>query len=237
MKYTDPDGEFIFTLLAAVIPGAQFLLPYAIAADISWMTDYAIQAATNYLTNPSGSPEEWFLKHIDFLDLGVSAIAGAATHGISNLNEATKAYKALDKVINYGLPALSARYDWKPFSDDRKWNVNRGIDFWAPYAFAAVKQKTATNTSNRIVDELYSNQEYLLNNPKKGHLLKELLDVPASIFSGWLSNEIITPEEKKDQPIPKLPKETPLPPNWWEKYNYKKQSNLDIKNSLTLYRF
>ncbi len=49
--YTDPDGEFIFTLLAAIIPGAQPLLPFAIAADVSWMTDYVFrQQLTIYQT-------------------------------------------------------------------------------------------------------------------------------------------------------------------------------------------
>ncbi len=33
----DPSGEWIFTFLTGIIPGAQFLLPYAIALDISWM--------------------------------------------------------------------------------------------------------------------------------------------------------------------------------------------------------
>ncbi len=34
LKYTDPSGEFIFTILATVIPGAQIFLPLAIAMDI-----------------------------------------------------------------------------------------------------------------------------------------------------------------------------------------------------------
>jgi hypothetical protein len=39
LKYTDPSGDIIFTILAAVIPGAQPLLPYAIAMDIGWMSN------------------------------------------------------------------------------------------------------------------------------------------------------------------------------------------------------
>ncbi|MDD2387624.1 MAG: hypothetical protein PHP52_12680 [Bacteroidales bacterium] len=38
LKFTDPDGEFIFTLAALLIPGAQALLPIAIGADLGWMT-------------------------------------------------------------------------------------------------------------------------------------------------------------------------------------------------------
>ncbi|MDP2890917.1 MAG: RHS repeat-associated core domain-containing protein [Bacteroidota bacterium] len=77
--YTDPSGEFIFTLLATVIPGAQFLLPFAIAADISWMTDYGMQVAMNHLNGMSGS-EAW-LKKIDWFDVGASAVIGGATGG------------------------------------------------------------------------------------------------------------------------------------------------------------
>ena len=54
LKYTDPDGEFIFTLLAAIIPGAQPLLPFAVAADIGWMTDYAMQVGMNYANRQDG---------------------------------------------------------------------------------------------------------------------------------------------------------------------------------------
>lgn len=38
LVYTDPSGEFIFTALALIIPGAQFLLPVAIGADIGAFT-------------------------------------------------------------------------------------------------------------------------------------------------------------------------------------------------------
>jgi len=34
LVYTDPDGKFIFSLLASIIPGAQFLLPIAMAMDM-----------------------------------------------------------------------------------------------------------------------------------------------------------------------------------------------------------
>ena len=41
LVYTDPSGEIIFTLLAALIPGAQPLLPFAIAADIGGVINTA----------------------------------------------------------------------------------------------------------------------------------------------------------------------------------------------------
>ncbi|MCK9453426.1 MAG: RHS repeat-associated core domain-containing protein [Bacteroidales bacterium] len=41
LKYTDPSGEFVFTALALIIPGAQFLLPFAIAADVGSIVNVA----------------------------------------------------------------------------------------------------------------------------------------------------------------------------------------------------
>lgn len=82
LKYTDPDGEFIFTLLAAIIPGAQPLLPFALAADISWMTDYGLQVAMNYANKQEGwtGKDIWF-KQIDWFDVGMSAVVGGVTGG------------------------------------------------------------------------------------------------------------------------------------------------------------
>ena len=80
--YTDPSGEFIFTLLAAIIPGAQPLLPFAIAADIGWMTDYGMQVAMNYANKQEGwtGKDIWF-KQIDWFDVGMSAVVGGVTGG------------------------------------------------------------------------------------------------------------------------------------------------------------
>ncbi|WP_159521669.1 FG-GAP-like repeat-containing protein [Sunxiuqinia indica] len=237
LRYTDPSGEFIFTLLAAIIPGAQPLLPLAIAADVSWMTDYAVQAATNYLSNPNGKPEDWFFKDIDIVDLGVSAVAGAASQGLANVGKLKKGHKLLKATVEYGLPAISARYDWKPFSDDKKWNVNRGNDFWAPYIFAAVKQGVATRNSNKVTDAILSDKPWLLRDPLKGGLLGTLLDVPASIFTGWLTNKATTPTPKDSPQMPTLPGEVPLPPNWWENINNYAPNREDIQNSLILNKF
>jgi RHS repeat-associated protein len=79
--YTDPSGDFIFTLLASIIPGAQFLLPLAISTDIGWMTGGvssvanggtfwegawkgavtgAISGATSYIGVPGIIPEGYY---------------------------------------------------------------------------------------------------------------------------------------------------------------------------------
>ena len=93
--YTDPSGEFIFTLLATIIPGAQPLLPFAIAADISWMTDYGMQVAMNHMNGQSGS-DAWF-KNIDWFDVGISAIIGGVTGGYSAEYKALKEGERLSK--------------------------------------------------------------------------------------------------------------------------------------------
>ena len=81
LVYTDPSGEFIFTLLATIIPGAQPLLPFAIAADISWMSDYGMQVAMNHMSGQRGA-DAWF-KNIDWFDVGTSAVVGGLTGGYS----------------------------------------------------------------------------------------------------------------------------------------------------------
>ena len=44
-KYTDPGGDFIFSILCAIIPGAQVLLPYAIYADAAcWGAAFNVAA-------------------------------------------------------------------------------------------------------------------------------------------------------------------------------------------------
>lgn len=47
LRYTDENGEFIFTLLCAIIPGAQPLIPAAMYLDAAWM-GAAINVAVNW---------------------------------------------------------------------------------------------------------------------------------------------------------------------------------------------
>jgi len=70
--YTDPSGEFIFTLACLLIPGAQVLLPFAIAADVGGI----INTATNW-------------KNIDNVGEGLAAYGlGAGTGALSVANPA-----------------------------------------------------------------------------------------------------------------------------------------------------
>ena len=79
-------------MLAAIIPGAQPLLPFAIAADISWMTDYGMQVAMNYANKEEGwtGKDIWF-KQIDWFDVGVSAVVGGITGGYTAEYKAAQA--------------------------------------------------------------------------------------------------------------------------------------------------
>jgi hypothetical protein len=100
-----------------------------------------------------------------------------------------------------------------------------------------VKQGVATRNSNKVTDAILSDKPWLLRDPLKGGLLGTLLDVPASVFTGWLTNKATAPVPKDSPPIPQLPKETPLPPNWWENMNNFTPNNEDIQNSLILNKF
>jgi len=80
-KYTDPSGDVIFTLICIFVPGMQGFLPYAIAADIAWMTEYAAQVANNIaLAQQEGyNKKDIFFGKIDFFDLIIAAGSGGVS--------------------------------------------------------------------------------------------------------------------------------------------------------------
>jgi RHS repeat-associated protein len=236
LKYTDPDGKWFFSL---IFPGVGTVIDIFLwSATI----DYATQAITNYVTNKEGNASDWLWKDIDWLDVGVSGVAGVATMGLDKIYKAHKISKPLFTVgkaaIDFGLPALSARYDWNPASDKEKFSVNRGSDFWTEYTFTIVKQKVATKNTDGIIDGLFGDKPWILNNPLKGELWKKALDIPASVFFGWWSDKATQPELQ----VPIEPQEIPNPsinPNWMPKYqNFNPSNDQDnlyqISNSLKL---
>lgn len=176
--------------------------------------------------------------------MGVSGVAGVATMGLDKVYKAGKISKTLYRAgqvgINAGLPAISARYDWKPASDGEKYSVNRGDKFWIEYSYTVVKQYTATQTTNNIIKHWYSDKPWVLNNnPVKKQVLESIFDLPASVGAGWWSDKYydsrhVTPEPPQ---VPLLPGETPLPDNWWEDINNYAPNNQDIQNSLQLNKF
>ena len=89
LKYTDPDGEFIFTLLAAIIPGAQPLLPLAIAADIGGI----INTANNW-EHVSNAYDNNFFSGVGkmFGFFGVGAGKAAATYYAGPLGTIASSY-------------------------------------------------------------------------------------------------------------------------------------------------
>jgi RHS repeat-associated protein len=160
LTYNDPSGEFIFTLLAAVIPGAQVFLPYAIAADISWMTDYGMQVGMNYANGYKGS-DAW-LKKIDWFDVGVSTVVGGITGGAS---AELKAGKELGKfatlmaknakLVTMGEMALTSAIDitgegWQPVNFDdfgKRFAVNL-VTFGATEAVSDLTKKLVKKQSS-----------------------------------------------------------------------------------------
>ena len=85
LKYTDPDGELAFLVIAAY-----FVANAAI--------DYGIQVAMNYAQGYKGK-DAWVNK-VDFFDVAVSGGIGALTGGAST------AYKAGEKVGKVGMFVL-----------------------------------------------------------------------------------------------------------------------------------
>ena len=237
--YTDPNGEWFFSL---IFPGVGTVIDVFLwSATI----DYATQVITNYVTRePGESFKDWAWKDIDWLDAGVSGVAGVATMGLDKVYKAGKISKTLYRAgqvgINAGLPAISARYDWKPASDGEKFTVNRGDKFWIEYSYTVVKQYTATQTTNNIIKHWYSDKPWVLNNnPVKKQVLEGLFDLPASVGAGWWSDKYYDSRHVEPEPpqVPLLPGETPLPDNWWEDINNYSPNNQDIQKSLQLNKF
>lgn len=238
LVYTDPNGEWFFSV---IFPGVGTVVDVFLwSATI----DYATQVITNYVTREPGTKfSDWAWKDIDWLDVGVSGVAGVATMGLDKAYKAGKIgktfYQTGKATIDFGLPAISARYNWTPASDKEKFSVNKGADFWAEYGYTVVKQKVATSNTNAVIDGLYGDKPWVLNHPLKGELWKKILDIPASVAAGWLSNKATTPEPgPQDQTPPKLPNPTEIPewnPINQNFYQNDQGGNLEqIRNSLQL---
>ena len=184
--YTDPSGEFIFTVLASVIPGAQFLLPLAISTDIGWMTGGmnsvasggtfrdgawkgavtgAISGTTSYLGVPGIIPGGL-----------VQSGASVGVNGITNLLDGDKFFD------NWGMATISGfssgaysgyklsdagglNYWWG--TDQSKWGYNR--DQWSlalwdkpdKIVFEEVKNRGAgqTNCMAKSFEDMCGNTE------------------------------------------------------------------------------
>lgn len=95
--YTDPDGEFIFTALCLIIPGAQFLLPVAIGADLGmWAGGSAVNGTIN--------PFKWdYSDGKTWAGMGVGALAGGVGGGIGS--EVIGGLSGLDAAVMGGMAA------------------------------------------------------------------------------------------------------------------------------------
>lgn len=109
LRYTDPDGEFVLTLICVFVPGLQGFIPYAVAADLSWMSEYGAQIINNI--NVSNQMKQMGLDglrtgqilfgSIDWFDVGVAGLSG----GIS------AAFPVAAPYLRYGTPILTNAID------------------------------------------------------------------------------------------------------------------------------
>jgi len=110
--YTDPDGEFIFTTLAAIF--CPPLLPYAIQTDIGWMS-----AAGMYTLGAAASPGG-LKENFSWKDFGYAALCGGLNGAISSINPLGGSYGP----FSYGIqPSFMVSCD----------GISFGLNFQAGY--------------------------------------------------------------------------------------------------------
>lgn len=196
--------------------------------------DWATQTITNYANNKDGNFSEWAYEDIDWLDVGVSGFAGTATMGLDKLYKAGKIGKSIYNVGRASnllvMPAISARYDLVAGDEVEGVNVNKGNDFWTPYIYNVVTTGIAARTSNNIVDGLLSDTPWILADPLKGGLYKNLLEIPIGVATGVATNNALQPNETTKPSMPPFPTKPPyeITPN---KSNHE-SDNLNNSNDL-----
>jgi hypothetical protein len=99
--YTDPTGEFIFTILAAIF--CPPLLPVAIGIDVGMWSSYLSQVAHNLDKGDKGT-KAWF-GDINIANVAISGAAGGLTAGQSFWETAA---------INLGAAGLESSISYTP---------------------------------------------------------------------------------------------------------------------------
>ena len=175
-RYTDPSGKFIFTLICIFVPGMQVFLPYAVAADIAWMSEYGAQVANNItLAHQNGndySAKDIFLGQIDWFDVGTSAVSGGVSI-VPGLGWVTYATPILTNAVNIkGNGSVETIFggnnkDGKGGKIDfGRYLGNTVLEVGAIGATSVFKSTLGKNSSKDIVSNLPKNT--LNNMSKKG---------------------------------------------------------------------
>jgi RHS repeat-associated protein len=154
--YTDPDGEWIFTLLCSIIPGAQFLLPVAIGADIGWMTG----GMKSMEQGKSFWYGAWRGGVTGSVGGGLSMIGGAGMSFAANLGLGTA-----EGALTGGLDAALWHND-----------IGKGM-LWGAAGGALMTTVTSENMSNLFKGEgFYTNENVFNNMMGRGMGKQEMLD-------------------------------------------------------------
>ena len=157
LKYTDPSGEFIFTLLASIIPGAQFLLPVAIGADIGWISGGIRGAQTPGMNFWDGA---WRGGITGAVGGALSMVGGAGMSFAANLGLGTAG------------GALTGGLDAALWGND----VGKGM-LWGAAGGALMTTVSSENMSNLFKGEgFYTNENVFNNMMGRGMGKKEMLD-------------------------------------------------------------
>ena len=153
--YTDPSGKFIFTVLAAIF--CPPLLPFAIGADIGWISGGIRGANTPGMTFWDGA---WRGGIVGAVGGGLSMIGGAGMPFIANL------------AIGTGSGALTGGLDAALWGND----IGKGM-LWGAAAGAVFTTITSENFSNMLKGEgFYTNENVFNNMIERGMDKQAILD-------------------------------------------------------------
>lgn len=226
LVYTDPDGEWFFSLL---FPPAAPVLIFVDAFLWGATIDYASQVVDNISIQKSmGQEINWgdaLWNQIDFVDLGVSGLTDAATLGIGKLTKLPQYAKTGLKAANIlGSNTIKAHVDYEPGTG---WNTSKSkeeinAELWASNLTSLTLGKAYDVgldwvLPKNIVGDLLSDKfsERLQNFAIKTLVSPALNNWNRAIYNDVMrgNNHYYNHEEQRWE------KENYYEP-WWEKFNY-----------------
>jgi len=168
LKYTDPEGEFIFTA-------------FLIAASASMLIDYGIQVGMNYAQGFKGK-DAW-VKKVDFFDVAISGVIGGLTAGYGasiKAGESVGKFGAFlvgnEKLIKTGEVLLTSAIDITG-------------DGWQNVTFNQFGQRAFTGLATMAATDFVSNQfksKPDISVEKNANNIIENLEVEGRIKAGSL---------------------------------------------------
>ncbi|MDO8927393.1 MAG: hypothetical protein Q7W54_00205, partial [Bacteroidota bacterium] len=219
LKYTDPDGEWFFSLL---FPPAAPVLVFVDAFLWGSTIDYASQVVDNISTHKAMGQQinrgDALWNDIDFADVGVSGLTDAATLGIGKLTKLPKYTKiGLKAATIFGPNTVKAHVDYKP---ETGWNTSKSkeeinAEMWASNLTSLTLGKTYDFgidkvLSKKIVGDMLSDKfsERLQNFAAKTLISPALNNWNHAIYNDVMRGNKYYYNHEKQQ---------------WQKYNYEEQ--------------